>query len=110
MFNKFIEKKFEAYIDDMVIKSKNSRDHVKDMEEIFEIFQKFQMKLNSLKYAFGVSSGQFLGHVVNKRRIDPNPTQVKTMSKIEELRTIQDLQSLAGKIAALGRFLSKMSV
>ena len=35
MFNKFIGKKVEAYIDDMVIKSKKSRDHVEDMDEIF---------------------------------------------------------------------------
>ena len=32
MFSKFIGKKFEAYIDDMIIKSKKSKDHVEDME------------------------------------------------------------------------------
>ena len=41
MFSKHIGKKVEAYIDDMVIKSKNSKDHVSDMEEIFGIFRKF---------------------------------------------------------------------
>ena len=38
MFSKHIGRKVEASIDDMVIKSKNSKDHVKDMEEIFEVF------------------------------------------------------------------------
>ena len=41
MFSKHIGKKVEAYIDDMVIKSKKSKDHVSDMEENFEIFRKF---------------------------------------------------------------------
>ena len=109
MFSKHIGKKVEAYIDDMVIKSKKSEDHVSDMEEIFEIFRKFRMKLNPLKCAFGVSSGQFLGHVVSKRGIEPNPTQVKSLSSIQEPKTVRDVQSLAGKIAALGRFISKMS-
>ena len=109
MFCKHIGKKVEAYIDDMVIKSKKSEDHVSDMEEIFEIFRKFRMKLNPLKCAFGVSSGQFLGHVVSKRGIEPNPTQVKSLSVIQEPKTVRDVQSLAGKIAALGRFISKMS-
>ena len=109
MFSKHIGRKVEAYIDDMVIKSKKSKDRVKDMEEIFEVFWRFRMKLNLLKCAFGVSSGQFLGHVVNKRGIEPNPTQVKILSEIEEPKTVRDVQSLAGKIATLGRFISKMS-
>ena len=66
------------------------------------------MKLNMLKCAFGVSSGQFLGHVVSKRRIEPNPTQVKSLSEIEELRIVRDVQSLDGKIVASGRFISKI--
>ena len=56
MFNKYIGKKVEAYIYDMVIKSKKSKDHVEDMKEIFEVFRKFQIKLNPLKCTFGVSS------------------------------------------------------
>ena len=38
MFSKFITKKFKVYIDDMMIKSKKSKDHLEDVEEIFEIF------------------------------------------------------------------------
>ena len=41
MFNKHIGKKVEAYIDNMVIKSKKLKDHIEDMEKIFEVFQKF---------------------------------------------------------------------
>ena len=41
MFSKHIGRKVEAYIDDMVIKSRKSKDHISDMEEIFEIFRKF---------------------------------------------------------------------
>ena len=41
MFSKHIGKKFKAYIDDMVIESKKLKDHIEDMEEIFEVFRKF---------------------------------------------------------------------
>ena len=41
MFSKYIGRKVEAYIDDMVIKSRKSKDHISDMEEIFEVFRKF---------------------------------------------------------------------
>jgi len=35
MFSKHIGKKVEAYIDDMVIKIKKSKDHIEDIEENF---------------------------------------------------------------------------
>ena len=38
MFSKHIGKKVEAYIDNMVIKSNKSKDHIEDMEEIFGVF------------------------------------------------------------------------
>ena len=66
------------------------------------------MKLNPLKYAFGVSFGKFLGHVISKRGIEPTQPQMKTLLEIEEPRTVWDAQSLAGKIAVLGSFISKM--
>ena len=72
----------EAYIDDMVIKIRKAQDHIRDASEVFEVFRKFRMKLNPLKCDFGVSSGQFLGHIVSKRGIEPSPTQVKTLSQI----------------------------
>ena len=74
MFNKLIRVKVEAYIDDMVIKSKKLKNHI---DNIKEAHSKFKIKLKPLKFAFGVSSTQFLGHVVRKRRIKPNLTKKK---------------------------------
>ena len=69
MFSRLIGKTVEAYIDDMVIKSKKAQDHIENANEVFKIFRKFKMKLNPLKCAFRVSSGQFLGHVISKKGI-----------------------------------------
>ena len=99
----------EADIDDMVIKIRRAQDHIRDAGEVFEVFQKFRMKLNPLKCAFGVSSRQFLGHVVSKHGIEPSSTQMRTLSKIQEPKTVRNVQSLAGKVSALSRFISKMS-
>ena len=38
-----------------------------------------------------------------------SPIQMRILSKVEEPKTVMDMQSLVGKIAALGRFISKMS-
>ena len=54
----------EAYIDDMLMKSKERFDHTKHLQEAFELLRRYDMKLNPLKCAFGVSSGKFLGFMV----------------------------------------------
>ena len=54
----------EAYIDEMVVKSKAVEDHLKDLAETFKTLRKYRLKLNASKCAFGVSSGKFLGYLV----------------------------------------------
>ncbi|XP_070008571.1 uncharacterized protein [Nicotiana sylvestris] len=46
----------EVYIDDMLIKSQQTRDHIQHLTDTFQILRKFYMKLNLKKCAFGVSS------------------------------------------------------
>ena len=72
-------KTMEAYIYDMLVKSKQCPDHTKHLQEAFELLHTNDMKLNPLKCAFKVSSGNFLGFMVIQRGIDANPVQLKAI-------------------------------
>nr|XP_017246807.1 PREDICTED: uncharacterized protein LOC108218398 [Daucus carota subsp. sativus] len=65
------------------------------------------MMLNPAKCAFGVGSGKFLGLMVSKRGIEANPDKIKAILDMEPPKTIRDVQKLTGRIAALGRLVSK---
>ncbi|XP_059668730.1 uncharacterized protein LOC132313803 [Cornus florida] len=80
----------EAYIDDMVVKSKKKADHVQHLRDVFDVLRRYGMKLNSTKCSFGVSSGQFLGHVVNLRGIEASPAQADALTKNAEPTTIKE--------------------
>ena len=67
------------------------------------------MWLNLEKCAFGVSSGQFLGHIVTKHGIEANPTQLESISGLDMLKSVKDVQRLTRKIVALSKFISRMS-
>ena len=67
IFQLLIGKTIEVYIDDMLVKSKERLDHMKHLQETFELLRRYDMKLNPLKCAFGVSSGQFLSFMVTER-------------------------------------------
>ncbi|XP_076922960.1 uncharacterized protein LOC143584926 [Bidens hawaiensis] len=52
-----VRKIIEIYIDDMVVKSKKAEDHLKDLEEAFNILDQYNMMLNPSKCQFSVKAG-----------------------------------------------------
>ena len=72
----------EAYIDDMVVKSKEKIEHLSNVGEIFAILRKHKLRLNDSKCSFGVGSGKFLGYMITHRGIEVNPGQIKATHAI----------------------------
>ena len=65
------------------------------------------MKLNPSKCVFGVTVGKFLGFIVSQRGIEVNPEKVRAIMELGPPKTMKEMQSLNGKIAALDRFFSR---
>ncbi|XP_031107639.1 uncharacterized protein LOC116012276 [Ipomoea triloba] len=107
LFGKVLGRNMEAYVDDMIVKSRRGASHVKDLNEVFSIMRNFNLRLNPKKCTFAVSGGKFLGFMVTRNGIEPNPEKVKTILDMEPPRSIKEVQRLNGRLAALGRFLSK---
>ena len=51
MFEPIMKKTMDAYIDDMVVKSKKEPDHLKDLAEVFAIHKEHKLRLNATKCA-----------------------------------------------------------
>ena len=56
-----IGRNIHAYVDDIVIKTKERRTLLDDLKETFANLRRFEMKLNPNKCIFGVPAGQLLG-------------------------------------------------
>jgi hypothetical protein len=59
-FKRQLNKNVEAYVDDMVVKTRNSNTLVADLEETFASLREYRWKLNLNKCVFGVPSGKLL--------------------------------------------------
>ena len=66
----------EAYIDDVVVKTKTADNLIADLKETFANLNKYRWKLNPSKCIFGVPSGILLGYIVSAHGIEPNPDKV----------------------------------
>ena len=62
----------EAYIDDVVVKSKTADTLIADLTETFKALKVYRWKLNPTKCIFGVPSGILLFNIVSRRGIKAN--------------------------------------
>jgi hypothetical protein len=72
----------EAYIDDVVVKSKKHVDLLDNLKETFDNLRNYKMMLNLKKYVFSVSSGKLLDYMVSFRGIDTNPKKVEAIKQL----------------------------
>jgi hypothetical protein len=97
----------EAYIDDIVVKSKLQGNLIADLEETLNNLRKNRMMLNPDKCSFGVSTGKLLRHLVSRQGIEANLKKVKAIDDMQSQHNQKEVQKLAGIMAALSRFVSK---
>ena len=91
----------------MLVKSLRENDHLDNLQETFNNLRSYNMKLNPSKCMFRVTTGKFLVFMVSQRGIEVNLEKVSAIMELEPPRTMKEVQSLNGKIAALNRFVSK---
>lgn len=80
-------KTLEIYIDDMLFKSLSAGSHLTHFQGTFDILRKYNMKLNSKKYAFGVGSNKFLDFLLSQRGIEVNLDKIKAIEYISDQLT-----------------------
>jgi hypothetical protein len=107
-FKRQLNKNVDAYVDDVVVKTRNSNTLIADLEETFASLREYRWKLNPNKCVFGVPSGKLLGFIISHRGIEANPEKISAITSMKALTCIKDMQKLTGCMAALNRFISKL--
>jgi hypothetical protein len=107
-FKRQLNKNVEAYVDDVVVKTRNSDMLITDLEETFASLREYRWKLNPNKCVFGVPSGKLLGFIISHHGIKANPEKISTITSMKAPTCIKDVQKLNGCMAALNRFISKL--
>ena len=97
-----------AYVDDIVVKSREKETLIDDLRETFDNLRVYNMMLNLAKCVFGVLAGKLLGFLVSNRGIEANPEKIKAITSLAKPKCVNDVQRLAGRIAALSRFISRL--
>jgi hypothetical protein len=101
-----IGRNIQVYIDDVVITIRKEESLISDLEETFDNLNRYKLKLNPTKCTFGVSAGQLLGFQVSARGIEANLEKIQAILTMGKPTKLHDVQKLAGRVAALSRFVA----
>ena len=91
MFTPQIRKNVWVYVDDMLVKSRQEEDHLKDLKETFDTLRSYNMKFNPGKCAFGVTAGKFLGFMVSQRGIEANLDKIRAIMEMKSPKNVKEV-------------------
>jgi hypothetical protein len=108
IFGDHIGRTVEAYVDDIVVKTRKAGDLVSDLSIAFGCLRANGVKLNPEKCVFGVPRGMLLGYIISQRGIEANPEKVAALERMSPIRDLKGVQSVLVCLAALSRFISRL--
>jgi hypothetical protein len=85
VFGEHIGRTVEAYVDDIVVKTRKASDLLSDLEVTFRCLKAKGVKFNPEKCVFGVPRGMLLGFIVSERGIEANPEKIAAIVPHPEL-------------------------
>jgi hypothetical protein len=108
VFGEHIEPTVEAYVDDIVVKTKRVSNLVNNLGVAFKCLKAKNIKLNLEKCVFGIPRGMLLGFIIFERGIEANPEKIAAITKMGPIRDLKGVQRVTGCLAALSRFISRL--
>jgi hypothetical protein len=108
VFGEHIGRTVEAYVDDIVVKTRKAFDLLSDLGATFSCLKAKSVKLNPEKCVFGVPQGMLLGFIVSERGIKANPEKIAAITNMGPIEDLKGVQRVMGCLAALSRFISRL--
>ncbi|CAI7781013.1 unnamed protein product [Closterium sp. NIES-53] len=85
-----------VYLDDVLIYSKDMKQHVEHLRRVFEILrrERFYVKLSKSKFA--LKKVQFLGHMVSAQGVHVDPKKIEAVRTWKTPENVKELQQFLG--------------
>nr|GFA43849.1 putative reverse transcriptase domain-containing protein [Tanacetum cinerariifolium] len=96
----YLDKFVIVFIDDILIYSKDEKEHEENLKAILELLKKEELYAKFSKCEFWIPKVQFLGHVIDSRGIHVDPTKIESVKNWASPKSptkIHQFLRLAGK-------------
>ncbi|GJS90972.1 putative reverse transcriptase domain-containing protein [Tanacetum coccineum] len=101
----FLDKFVIVFIDDILIYSRNKKEHEEHLKAILELLKKEEMYAKFSKCEFGILKVQFLGHVIDSQGIHVDPAKIKSIKDWASPKSPIEIRQFLGLAGYYRRFI-----
>ena len=98
-----------AYLDDIIIFSRNEREHLKHIQIIFQKLIDAGLKLKESKCDFFKKEIHYLGHLISSEGIHPLPEKLDTIHNMPRPKTPKEIKQFLGLCGYYRKFVPRFS-
>ncbi|GJY78556.1 putative reverse transcriptase domain-containing protein [Tanacetum coccineum] len=105
----YLDKFVIVFIDDILIYSKNEKEHEEHLKAILELLKKEQLYAKFSKCEFWIPKVQFLRHVIDSRGIHVDPAKIESIKDWASPKTPTEIRQFLGLAGYYRRFIEGFS-
>ena len=87
-----------AYLDDIIILSKTTEEHLDHIKQVFEKLRSTHLSMKHSKCHFFMKEIQYLGHILSTKGIKPLPSKTQAIQNIHPPKTPKQLCAFLGLV------------
>lgn len=94
-----------VYLDDIICFSTSLQEHIVNLEKIFQRLRESNFKIQMDKSEFLKLETEFLGHIISKDGVKPNPNKIAAISKYPLPKTTTQIKRFLGLLGYYRKFI-----
>ena len=101
----FLDRFVIVYLDDILIFSKSPAEHLRHLDMVLQALEDAQLHAGIAKCAFGLSTVEYLGHVISPDGISPDPAKVSAVRDWPTPKTVHHVRQFLGLTGFYRKFI-----
>ncbi|GKF27794.1 putative reverse transcriptase domain-containing protein, partial [Tanacetum coccineum] len=105
----YLDKFMIVFINDILIYSKNKKEHEEHLKDILELLKKKELYAKFFKCEFWLPKVQFLGHVIDSQGIHVDSAKIESIKDLASPKTPTEIRQFLGLAGYYQRFIEGFS-